>query len=123
MKTFYQTDPGKVRSHNEDSVTIVNKDNKEFVLAIADGMGGHKGGQLAGELAVRTMLSRYAEDFPCNDPRTWLLEAAAPLLDGQELVFSADRPIWDGDRIYYYFDETILEKGAQFFEKLAENFR
>ena len=38
----------------------------------------------------------------------WLLEAAAPLLDGQELVFSADRPIWDGDRIYYYFDETIL---------------
>ena len=38
----------------------------------------------------------------------WLLEAAAPLLDGQELVFSADRPIWDGDKIYYYFDETIL---------------
>ena len=23
MKTCYQTDPGKVRSHNEDSVTII----------------------------------------------------------------------------------------------------
>ena len=33
MQTFYFTDPGKVRSHNEDSVTIVSNENKEFVLA------------------------------------------------------------------------------------------
>ena len=32
MQTFYFTDPGKVRSHNEDSVTIVSNDKKEFVL-------------------------------------------------------------------------------------------
>ena len=38
MQTFYFTDPGKVRSHNEDSVTIINNDKAEFVLAIADGM-------------------------------------------------------------------------------------
>ena len=30
MITFYQTDPGKVRSHNEDSVTIVKNNNDEY---------------------------------------------------------------------------------------------
>ena len=29
MQTFYFTDPGKVRSHNEDSVTIISNDKKE----------------------------------------------------------------------------------------------
>ena len=38
----------------------------------------------------------------------WLIEEAAPLLDGQELLFGPDRPIWPDDQIYYYYDETIL---------------
>ena len=32
MITFYQTDPGKVRSHNEDSVTIVKNNNDEYLV-------------------------------------------------------------------------------------------
>lgn len=52
MQTFYFTDPGKVRSHNEDSVTIINNDKSEFVLAIADGMGGHKAGEVASKIAI-----------------------------------------------------------------------
>lgn len=38
----------------------------------------------------------------------WLLEDAAELIDGQEMLFSADRPVWEKDLIYYYYDETIL---------------
>lgn len=38
----------------------------------------------------------------------WLLDEAARLIDGQEMIFSADTPAWDGDKIYYYYDETIL---------------
>ena len=52
MQTFYFTDPGKVRSHNEDSVTIINNEHNEFVLAVADGMGGHKAGEVASAIAV-----------------------------------------------------------------------
>ena len=52
MQTFYFTDPGKVRSHNEDSVTIVSNENKEFGLAIADGMGGHAKGEVASKMAT-----------------------------------------------------------------------
>lgn len=59
MQTFYFTDPGKVRSHNEDSVTIINNDKKEFVLAIADGMGGHKAGEVASMIAINHIRNSF----------------------------------------------------------------
>ena len=62
MQTFYFTDPGKVRSHNEDSVTIISNDKKEFILAIADGMGGYNGGEIASSLAV-TAAKNYIENI------------------------------------------------------------
>ena len=33
MESFYITDPGKVRDHNEDSVTIVRNESGEYLLA------------------------------------------------------------------------------------------
>ena len=59
MQTFYFTDPGKVRSHNEDSVTILNNDNNEFILAIADGMGGHKAGEVASSIAIEHIKESF----------------------------------------------------------------
>ena len=52
MQTFYFTDSGKVRSHNEDSVIIVNNNYNEYILAVADGMGGHKAGEVASAIAT-----------------------------------------------------------------------
>lgn len=59
MQTFYFTDPGKVRSHNEDSVTIISNDKKEFILAIADGMGGHKAGEVASSIAIEHITKSF----------------------------------------------------------------
>ena len=59
MQTFYFTDPGKVRSHNEDSVTILSNDKKEFILAIADGMGGHKAGEVASKIAIDYITTAF----------------------------------------------------------------
>lgn len=52
METYYLTDPGKVRDHNEDSVIIVNNYSNEYLLAVADGMGGHKNGEIASSIAI-----------------------------------------------------------------------
>ena len=52
MQTFYYTDPGKVRSHNEDSVAIISNDKNEYILTVADGMGGHKAGEVASAIAI-----------------------------------------------------------------------
>ena len=59
MQTFYLTDTGKIRDHNEDSVIILNNDNGEYLLAVADGMGGHK----AGEVASAIVINHLTEEF------------------------------------------------------------
>ena len=61
MQTFYFTDPGKVRDHNEDNVIILNNTNNEFVLAVADGMGGHKAGEIASKIAIDTITNSFEE--------------------------------------------------------------
>ena len=59
MKAFYLTDPGKVRDHNEDSVTILSNDNGEYILAVADGMGGHKAGEVGSSIATTHLEARF----------------------------------------------------------------
>ena len=60
MKSYYLTDAGKVRSHNEDSVTIVKNSNDEYLLLVADGMGGHRAGEVASSLAVTHFGKRFS---------------------------------------------------------------
>lgn len=59
MQTFYFTDPGKVRTHNEDSVIIINNERNEFILAVADGMGGHKAGEVASAIATNHIRESF----------------------------------------------------------------
>ena len=59
MQTFYMTDAGKVRTHNEDNVTIINNKNNEFILAVADGMGGHKAGEVASNIAIEHITESF----------------------------------------------------------------
>ena len=61
MKSFYLTDAGMVRDHNEDSVIIVKNDEGSVLMAIADGMGGHKAGEVASSLAVNELSKRFSE--------------------------------------------------------------
>lgn len=61
MEYSYLTDPGKVRDHNEDSVTIVKNGSGEILLILADGMGGHKGGEIASSIAVTHIGKRFTE--------------------------------------------------------------
>lgn len=57
----YITDPGKVRQRNEDSVNIVTNVTGEVLLAVADGMGGHKNGEVASSIALNHIATRFKE--------------------------------------------------------------
>ena len=61
MEYCYLTDPGIVRDHNEDSVTIVKNIEDEILLAVADGMGGHRGGEIASSIAINIIARRFSE--------------------------------------------------------------
>lgn len=60
MKSFYLTDAGRVRSHNEDSVTILKNVNNEHLMIVADGMGGHRKGEVASSMALAHLGKRFA---------------------------------------------------------------
>jgi PPM family protein phosphatase len=61
------TDTGLIRAHNEDSI---GNDLSLGLAVLADGMGGHKGGEVASALAVNSILN----DLPAELERCKKLE-------------------------------------------------
>ena len=61
MESYFLTDTGRVREHNEDSVTIIKNLNDEYLLAVADGMGGHKAGEVASSIAINHLTKSFME--------------------------------------------------------------
>lgn len=59
MKSYYITDTGKVRTHNEDSVMIVKNLSGEYLMVVADGMGGHKAGEVASSIVVNGLTDKF----------------------------------------------------------------
>ena len=59
MKAISLSDPGRVRSHNEDSVLVLSNANSEYILAVADGMGGHKAGEVASGIAIDYLKTQF----------------------------------------------------------------
>ena len=80
MKSFYLTDTGRVRSHNEDSVTIVKNASGEHLMIVADGMGGHRAGEIASSMVVTQIGTRFSNLSTIGskmDAVKWLKENVA----------------------------------------------
>lgn len=62
------SDRGRVRLNNEDAhgqfvpETTAEVEERGVVFVVADGMGGHRGGEIASRIAVRTILAFYTAD-------------------------------------------------------------
>ena len=62
MQFYSITDRGKIRTHNEDC--CFSKQTEDFtILILADGMGGHKGGEIASSTAIEKASSYLEENL------------------------------------------------------------
>ena len=46
--------------HNEDAFCFISKDNRQL-FAVADGLGGHRGGAIASEIAIDTIKNEFTK--------------------------------------------------------------
>ncbi len=77
MKSFYITDTGMMRDHNEDNVNIVKNGMGEHMLIVADGMGGHRAGEVASKITVDHLSERFKKLSSIGNKRDavdWLKE-------------------------------------------------
>ncbi|MDI6828902.1 MAG: Stp1/IreP family PP2C-type Ser/Thr phosphatase [Armatimonadota bacterium] len=64
-----KTDLGLIRENNEDKFEFFEPEERELLAAkgsfyaVADGMGGHASGQIASELALKTIIRSYYSDL------------------------------------------------------------
>ncbi len=72
---FVLSDVGTNRPNNEDSCGFLIENNETAVFAVADGMGGYEGGEVASAMAVEITLQGWQESPPEWGPAKRLARA------------------------------------------------
>ncbi|MFC4557064.1 Stp1/IreP family PP2C-type Ser/Thr phosphatase [Virgibacillus kekensis] len=78
MEEKFLTDQGKIRTHNEDAGGVFYNGSGQLLAIVADGMGGHKAGDVASQMAT-TIIQQKWQDSPeltlPEDTEAWLAES------------------------------------------------
>jgi serine/threonine protein phosphatase PrpC len=93
-KVCKHSDIGTKREKNEDTFLIVDRNTKDVdtqycgaMYAIADGMGGHSGGEMASKMACQGLLEYYAQKGPAAKDLPDFFEVRLQLL--KTIIFNA----------------------------------
>lgn len=100
IKMGAKTDLGRVRENNEDKFDFFEPDDPDVLAlkgsfyAVADGMGGHAAGQIASEMALKSVIKRYYAD-PSPD-----------------VADSLRRAVYEANRLIYDAAQMIIERSG-----------
>lgn len=112
------------RSENQDSVGVIQKGDK-YCFALADGLGGHKGGKIASQIAVGTVLEEFSSGLEEKLLDKAFVKAQEKVLEEQKslgdkgdmkttlnaLFIDGNKARWGhiGDSRIYYFSRRRLK--------------
>ena len=93
IRIVHHTDTGRVRDHNEDAAAA---DMDIGLVAVADGMGGYNAGEVAAELAIKTVMNLVRQGLEREprgdiDPESGLMRQSIVL---RNAVARANKIIW-----------------------------
>lgn len=96
MKAFGITDIGRTRKNNQDYLYISEKPlgNLPNVYIVADGMGGHKAGEVASKSAVETIITSITST-ELKDPVS-IIQEAVTTANNEIFYMSKDHPEFEG---------------------------
>lgn len=109
------------RARNEDTVRYITRGEDALCLVLADGLGGHGGGELASVAAAESICQGWGGTADAETLETLVREANRRVLDIQTpqcamkttvtvLTLAGKRAVWAhaGDsRLYYFHDGTL----------------
>lgn len=68
LEAKFLTDRGQIRTHNEDAGGVFYNRSNQLLVVVADGMGGHKAGDIASQLAVALIEEKWKEVDKVTSP-------------------------------------------------------
>ncbi|HVO89558.1 MAG TPA: protein phosphatase 2C domain-containing protein [Casimicrobiaceae bacterium] len=104
LETVGLSDVGNVRQYNEDTIAI---DTGLGLMALADGMGGHRAGEVASRMAVDVLMQALRAQFP--ELRS-AVRQHQPLLVVDRSINQANRAIYEAAQAqpgYYGMGTTL----------------
>lgn len=100
MISSIKTDVGKHRPNNEDAFYIPKEDiNLPKLFIVADGMGGHQGGEIASKLAVKEVSDYINKNIVRNLSKSQIrkiIENSLVVANEKILKISIKTPDWRG---------------------------
>lgn len=122
------TDVGRQREHNEDSYCVLSK---ALMVLVADGMGGHKAGNIASAMASHTLADFFDHEYEKSD---WPFQYNDQLsIEENRLVFGirlANKRIFEASRRYREVDgmgttvvclTVSLDRGAAYIAHVGDS--
>ena len=107
------TDVGRVRAGNEDALLVLRPAGGrkgQIVVAVADGMGGHKAGEVASALAVES-LKRFASEADASCAPEELLQRGVQ--SGNQSIWEAAAEDIEKDGMGTTIVAAVIDKDGQ----------
>lgn len=123
IKLGAKTDLGRVRENNEDKFDFFEPEDpdvlarKGYLYAVCDGMGGHAAGQIASEMALKTLIKSYYAD---NSPDvTGSLQRA--VFDANGLIYDAARMIAERAGMGTTLTAVVIRADEAYFAQVGDS--